>query len=307
MYENDKHTNLVVLEVLDPDDDIDDEDDSIACKQNIVSSPPHCHITLKISVNNALRGHVLHDVNTGSSSTTNTYPIKHYYKKAREFLASWFQDSTTNTMSDRTISHHHHHHHHQKSFPTISRQLDDQHQHQQSISSPTQKLCQDEDSCPVPYSSYCSPPFSDGEILDNELYAVGSTVTTTTITGQFLWIDYHHPRRRHSFVNELIDGNYFHYHPSSPFVDHPPSIEDLRKRLASAYILTAGPSVTNELSLQHATSINECSIHLIEDVSSTASRAMFCENLLNDEIGLHYMYSRSFKKEFSQENIPILD
>ncbi|CAF1403656.1 unnamed protein product [Rotaria magnacalcarata] len=266
MYENDKHTNLVVLEVLDPDDDIDDEDDSIACKQNIVSSPPHCHITLKISVNNALRGHVLHDVNTGSSSTTNTYPIKHYYKKAREFLASWFQDSTTNTM-----------------------------------------LCQDEDSCPVPYSSYCSPPFSDGEILDNELYAVGSTVTTTTITGQFLWIDYHHPRRRHSFVNELIDGNYFHYHPSSPFVDHPPSIEDLRKRLASAYILTAGPSVTNELSLQHATSINECSIHLIEDVSSTASRAMFCENLLNDEIGLHYMYSRSFKKEFSQENIPILD
>ncbi|CAF4379317.1 unnamed protein product [Rotaria socialis] len=71
----------ILAKVLDPDDDIDDEDDSIACKQNILSSP-HCHVTSKISVNDALRGHVLHDVNTGSPSTTNTYPIKHYYKKS---------------------------------------------------------------------------------------------------------------------------------------------------------------------------------------------------------------------------------
>ncbi|CAM4889337.1 unnamed protein product [Rotaria socialis] len=93
---------------------------------------------------------------------------------------------------------------------------------------------------------------------------------------------------------------------SFPFLDHPPPIEDLRTRFASAYILTAEPSLTNELSLQHETSINECSIDLIdliEEVSSAASCAIYFESLLNDEIGLHYMDLRSFKKEFSQENI----
>ncbi|CAF1341167.1 unnamed protein product [Rotaria sordida] len=109
-----KHTNLLVLEVLDPDDDID-EDDSIECKENILSPSP-CRITSKISVNDALRGRILRDVNLGSSSTTNKYPIKHYYKKARESLTSSSQDSTTSTTSDPIFSHH------KKSFPNINRQ-----------------------------------------------------------------------------------------------------------------------------------------------------------------------------------------
>lgn len=53
-----------------------------------------------------------------SSSTANKYPIKHYYKKARESLTSSSQDSTTSTTSD----HIHTHYHNQKSFPNISRQ-----------------------------------------------------------------------------------------------------------------------------------------------------------------------------------------
>ncbi len=69
-------------------------------------------------MNEALRGRILRDVNTGSSSTTNKYPIKHYYKKARESLTSSSQDSTTSTTSEPL----HTHHLHQKSFPNISRQ-----------------------------------------------------------------------------------------------------------------------------------------------------------------------------------------
>ncbi|CAF3106188.1 unnamed protein product [Rotaria socialis] len=161
--------------------------------------------------------------------------------------------------------------------PVLSSIEEEDDQHQRSISSPPQNSI-------VPYSSSSSSSFSDGEILDNELDGVSSTATTRS-TGQFLWIDHHHPL---------------------PFLDHPPPIEDLRTRFASAYILTAEPSLTNELSLQHETSINECSIDLIdliEEVSSAASCAIYFESLLNDEIGLHYMDLRSFKKEFSQENI----
>jgi hypothetical protein len=104
------------------------------------------------------------------------------------------------------------------------------------------RFCQDDDSCPVPCSSSSSSSLSDGDLLDNELGIPTSTSKTTT--GQFLWID-HHPRR-HSFANDshLIDPNNFHYHPSSPFADHPPSIEDLRARFASAYVLTTGPLST---------------------------------------------------------------
>lgn len=96
----------------------------------------------------------------------------------------------------------------------------------------------DDDSCPVPCSPSSSSSLSDGDLLDNEL-GVSSTSKIAT-TGQFLWID-HHPRR-HSFANDshLLDGNNFHYCPSSPFLDHPSSIEDLRARFASAYILTTG-------------------------------------------------------------------
>ncbi|CAF1118202.1 unnamed protein product [Rotaria sp. Silwood1] len=541
-----KHTNLLVLEVLDPDDDID-EDDSIECKENILSPSP-CRITSKISVNDALHGRILRDVNIGSSSTNNKYPIKHYYKKARESLTSSSQDSTTSITSDPIISHH------QKSFPNINRQrlskvlistnlrmllsqindiillkdmyssltpgvnlidsqsslsfnhqtlytfssidflgyfdidhnnnnqnelvkkiqkflkrsilnstsnkiefriqckqfqisplwfkflagkylsyiclfhtqptlfalilycsirideninkfkyehnsssmfvfrassidernriiqclftrakhcsnhqctMEDKHkkdkldepdtcstnsscatsidsnvdscttgttsqssvessspnplrssieeddeeddQHQRSIPPPPE-FCQDDDLCPVPCSSSSSSSLSDGDLLDNELGGIGSTATTTiATTGQFLWID-HHPRR-HSFANDshLIDGNNFQYHPSSPFLDHPTSIEDLRARFASAYILTTGSSLTaisneNELSLQHETSINEGSIDLNEENSSTTSWAISFEKLLNDEIGL-YVFTEFLKKEFSQENI----
>ncbi|CAF4529029.1 unnamed protein product, partial [Rotaria socialis] len=89
--------------------------------------------------------------------------------------------------------------------PVLSSIEEEDDQHQRSISSPPQNSI-------VPYSSSSSSSFSDGEILDNELDGVGSTATTRS-TGQFLWIDHHHPRR-HSFVNELIDGNNFHYHSS---------------------------------------------------------------------------------------------
>ena len=58
-----------------------------------------CHIILKISVNDALRGRILRDINTGSSSTVNKYPMKHYYKKVRESLTSFSQASTTSTAS----------------------------------------------------------------------------------------------------------------------------------------------------------------------------------------------------------------
>ncbi|CAF4560754.1 unnamed protein product, partial [Rotaria sp. Silwood1] len=76
---------------------------------------------------------------------------------------------------------------------------------------------------------------------------------------------------------------------------------------ASAYILTTGSSLTaisneNELSLQHETSINEGSIDLNEENSSTTSWAISFEKLLNDEIGL-YVFTEFLKKEFSQENI----
>ncbi|CAF4058852.1 unnamed protein product, partial [Rotaria magnacalcarata] len=545
-----KHTNLLVLEVLDPDDDIDEED-SIECKENILS-PSTCRITSKISVNDALRGRILRDINTGSSSTTNKYPIKHYYKKARESLTSSSQDSTTSTTSD-TILNHHHHHHHQKSFPSINRQrlskvlistnlrmllsqindiillkdmyssltpgvnlidsqsslsfnhqtlytfssidylgyfdidhnnknqnelvkkiqkflkrsilnptsnkiefhiqckqfhisplwfkflagkylsyiclfhtqptlfalilycsikidenikrfkyehnsssmfvfrassidernriiqclftrakhcsnhqcttedkrkkntldepdtcstnsscatsidsnidscttgttsqssvessspnplrssIEEDDQHQRSIPPPPE-FSHDDDSCPVPCSSSSSSSLSDVELLDNELGVDSTskavTTATTTTTGQFLWID-HHPRR-HSFANDshLIDGNNFHYHPSSPFLDHPSLIEDLRARFASAYILTTASTLTeayneHELSLQHETSINEGSIDFNDDNCLATSWALSFEKLLNDEIGL-YIFTEFLKKEFSQENI----
>ncbi|CAF3827245.1 unnamed protein product [Rotaria sordida] len=186
--------------------------------------------------------------------------------------------------------------------------IEEDDQHQRSIPPPSE-FCQDDDSCPVPCSSSSSSSLSDGELLDNELGGVGSTsTTTTTTTGQFLWID-HHPRR-HSFANDLhlTDEKDFHYRPSSPFLDHPSSsIEDLRARFASAYILTTGPSLTainneNELSLQHETSINEGSIDLNEENSSATSWAINFEKLLYDEMGL-YIFTEFLKKEFSQENI----
>lgn len=107
----------------------------------------------------------------------------------------------------------------------------------------------DDDSCPMPCSSSSSSSLSDGELNNADVDLVGSSSTTTatvtttsstTTTGQFLWID-HHPRR-HSFANDthLIESNHFHYHPSSPFVDHQPIVEDVRARFASAYILTTG-------------------------------------------------------------------
>ncbi|CAF3080341.1 unnamed protein product [Rotaria socialis] len=546
-----KHTNLLVLEVLDPDDDIDEED-SIECKENILS-PSTCRITSKISVNDALRGRILRDINTGSSSTTNKYPIKHYYKKARESLTSSSQDSTTSTTSDTILNHqhHHHHHHHQKSFPSINRQrlskvlistnlrmllsqindiillkdmyssltpgvnlidsqsslsfnhqtlytfssidylgyfdidhnnnnqnelvkkiqkflkrsilnpasnkiefhiqckqfhisplwfkflagkylsyiclfhtqptlfalilycsikidenikkfqyehnsssmfvfrassidernriiqclftrakhcsnhqctmedkrkkntldepdtcstnsscatsidsnidscttgttsqssvessspnplrssIEEDDQHQRSIPPPPE-FSHDDDSCPVPCSSSSSSSLSDVELLDNELGedSTSKAVTTATTTGQFLWID-HHPRR-HSFANDshLIDGNNFHYHPSSPFLEHPSLIEDLRARFASAYILTTASTLTeayneHELSSQHETSINEGSIDLNDENCLATSWALSFEKLLNDEIGL-YIFTEFLKKEFSQENI----
>jgi hypothetical protein len=166
------------------------------------------------------------------------------------------------------------------------------------------RFCQDDDSCPVPCSSSSSSSLSDGELLDNDLG--GATSTATTTTGQFLWID-HHPRR-HSFANDshLTDTNNFRYHPSSPFADHPSSIEDLRARFASAYILTTGPLTTinheDELSFQHETSINEGSIDLNEQNSSATLWAVSFEKLLNDQMGLH-VFTEFLKKEFSQENI----
>lgn len=86
------------------------------CKENILSPSPR-HITSKITVNEGLRGRILREVNTGGvSSATTKYPIKHYYKKARESLTSSSQDSTTSTTSDPVLTHH------PKSFPNISRQ-----------------------------------------------------------------------------------------------------------------------------------------------------------------------------------------
>ncbi|CAF3564600.1 unnamed protein product [Adineta steineri] len=539
-----KHTNVLVLEVLDPDDDID-EDDSINCKENILS-PSSCHITSKISVNDGHRGRILRDINTisSSSSTVNKYPIKHYYKKARESLTSSSQDSTASTASDPIINH-------QKSFPNINRQrlskvlistnlrmllsqindiillkdmyssltpgvnlidsqsslsfkhqtlytfssidflgyfdidhnnknqtelvkkiqkflkrsilnptstkiqfhiqckqfqinplwfkflagkylsyiclfhtqptlfalilycsiktdeninkfqyvhnsssmfvfrassidernriiqclftrakhcsnqqcnMDNKHRKnnldepdtcstnsscatsidsnidscttgttsQSSVESsspnplrssieeddeedersipPPPEFGQDDDSCPVPCSSSSSSSLSDGDLLDNDLGGTGSTsTTTTTMTGQFLWID--HQPRRHSIANDshLIDTNAFRYHPSSPFVDHPPSIEDLRARFASAYILTTASSITainneDELLSQHETSINEGSIDFNEQHCLVTSWALSFEKLLNDEMGLH-IFTEFLKKEFSQENI----
>jgi hypothetical protein len=165
------------------------------------------------------------------------------------------------------------------------------------------RFCQDDDLCPLPCSSSSSSSLSDGELLDNGLGGAAST----TATGQFLWID-HHPRR-HSFANDshLIDKNNFHYHPSSPFADHPPSIEDLRARFASAYILTTAPLTTihteDELSFQHETSIiDEGSMDLNEQHCSATSWAVSFEKLLNDQMGLH-VFTEFLKKEFSQENI----
>ncbi len=163
------------------------------------------------------------------------------------------------------------------------------------------RFCQDDDSCPVPCSSSSSSSLSDGDLLDNEL-GVPTTTSIATTTGQFLWID-HHPRR-HSFANDshLIDTNNFHYHPSSPFADHPPSIEDLRARFASAYILTTIHN-EDELSFQHETSINEGSIDLNEQQHCLAtSWAIDFEKLLNDQMGLN-VFTEFLKKEFSQENI----
>ena len=107
----------------------------------------------------------------------------------------------------------------------------------------------DDDSCPMPCSSSSSSSLSDGELINNNLETIQTTTTTTTTTttsiatattGQFLWID-HHPRR-HSIANDshLIESNHFHYHPSSPFVDHSTAIGDVRDHFASAYILTTG-------------------------------------------------------------------
>ncbi|CAF4316403.1 unnamed protein product, partial [Adineta steineri] len=173
---------------------------------------------------------------------------------------------------------------------------------------PPPEFGQDDDSCPVPCSSSSSSSLSDGDLIDNDLGGTGSTsTTTTTMTGQFLWID--HQPRRHSIANDshLIDTNAFRYHPSSPFVDHPPSIEDLRARFASAYILTTASSITainneDELLSQHETSINEGSIDFNEQHCLVTSWAMSFEKLLNDEMGLH-IFTEFLKKEFSQENI----
>jgi hypothetical protein len=86
------------------------------CKENALS-PLASHVTSKISVNDALRGRILRENNTvSSSSTVNKYPIGHYYKKARESLTSSSQDSTISTASDPLG------HHRQKSFPNINRQ-----------------------------------------------------------------------------------------------------------------------------------------------------------------------------------------
>ncbi|CAF1374364.1 unnamed protein product [Rotaria sordida] len=70
------------------------------------------------------------------------------------------------------------------------------------------------------------------------------TPVSTRTTGQFLGID-RHPR----------------YHS---FVERPPSVEDLRGRFASAYILTIEINNEERLSLQYKTSSNEGSIDLDE-------------------------------------------
>jgi len=161
------------------------------------------------------------------------------------------------------------------------------------------RFCQDDDLCPVPCSSSSSSSLSDGELG-------GGVTSTSTTTGQFLWID-HHPRR-HSFANDshLIEPNNFHYHPSSPFTDHQQSIEDLRLRFASAYILTTGQLTTinneDELSFQHETSINDCTIDLNEQHCSATSWAINFEKLIYDQIGLN-IFTEFLKTEFSQENI----
>lgn len=92
----------------------------------------------------------------------------------------------------------------------------------------------------MPCSSSSSSSLSDGELGKNDLPNLPASSTNTAMTGQFLWID-HHPRR-HSIANDshLLDSNQFHYHPSSPFAEHPPSMDDVRARFASAYILTTG-------------------------------------------------------------------
>lgn len=140
---------------------------------------------------------------------------------------------------------------------------------------------------------------SDGDLLDNHLGV--PPVNSNSTTGQFLWID-HHPRR-HSIAND--DANHFPYHPSSPFAARPPSIEDLRARFASAYVLTTTPLTPihheNELSLQHQTSINEGSMDFHESSPATLW-AVNLEKLLNDPNGLN-VFTEFLKKEFSQENV----
>lgn len=174
-------------------------------------------------------------------------------------------------------------------------------EHQRSIPPPPE-FGPDDDSCPVPCSSSSSSSISDGDLLDHDLPGACSTATTT-MTGQFLWID-HHPRR-HSIANDshLIDANHFHYHPSSPFVEHAPSIEDLRARFASAYVLTTGSLkklVDEEQQQQQlSASINEGSIDFSDQQCSWTQSF---EKLLQDPVGLS-VFTDFLKKEFSQENI----
>lgn len=152
----------------------------------------------------------------------------------------------------------------------------------------------------MPCSSSSSSSLSDGDLLDNHLGVPPVNVNSTT--GQFLWID-HHPRR-HSIAND--DVNHFPYHPSSPFAEHPSSVEDLRARFASAYVLTTAPLSTinheDEISFEHQMSINEGSMDLNEQPCSATSWAIGLEKLLNDPTGLN-VFTEFLKKEFSQENI----
>ena len=115
-----KHANVLVLEVLDPDDELNDEE-SLECKENL---PSPCQITSKVTVNEALRGRVLRE-NNNNTAGLNKYPMKHYYKKARESLTSSSQDSTMSTASDPVLippSSHRSRHPGKSSFPNINRQ-----------------------------------------------------------------------------------------------------------------------------------------------------------------------------------------
>ena len=205
---------------------------------------------------------------------------------------------------------------------------EDDDEYQRSIPPPSE-FGLDEESCPIPCSSSSS---STSSLSDGDLKNVSSNAIPTnppsngTTTGQFLWID-HYPRR-HSIANDtdLLEPNHFHSHPSSPFAERSPSIDDVRARFASAYILTTSSvrllsfrflsfefhrssfqSLTalnnlQETSFDHEMSINEGSIDLNEGTSSVASWANSFENLLEDETGLHVL-TEFLKKEFSQENI----